>query len=80
MLSGSPLTYCRRLGQAIQRISLVASDTSIDAPLDPVKLLEGICEGGGDRRQPICCPTHVPGLAGKPCQLDAETEGEQQES
>jgi hypothetical protein len=37
--------------------SLIASDTSIEAALEPVKLFEGIGDGRLQRRQPICCPT-----------------------
>ena len=48
-----------RTPQAPFRVLLVASDTSIEAALEPVKLFEGICKGGCDvgsrfAVQPLC--------------------------
>ena len=36
------------MSRRLFRTSLIASDTSIKAALEPVKLFEGICEGGCD--------------------------------
>jgi hypothetical protein len=36
---------------------LVASDTSVEAPLEPVKLFESIRRGMPRHRPPICCPS-----------------------
>ena len=52
------------MSRRLFRTSLVASDASIEAALQPVKLFEGIGEGGRDARQLIDCPNHQPGLAG----------------
>ena len=41
--------------------SLVALDTSIEAALEPVKLVQGICKRGGDVGSRFAIPNHLPG-------------------
>jgi hypothetical protein len=42
------VTNRSELTRRLFRASLLASDTSIEAALEPVQLFEGICEGGCD--------------------------------
>jgi hypothetical protein len=42
------------LAGGLFRTSLLASNSSIEAPLQPVELRECICKGRLRRRQPIC--------------------------
>jgi hypothetical protein len=67
MTGGLQLPLLPTLGPRLFRASLLASDTSVEAALEPVKLFECIGKGGGDVGSRFAVqPVHLkPGTGGR---------------